>query len=180
MCWLGHNNKQRPGSMCSFAQWYTSSWKNRYPVCVHMCVFCMSLCIFMYMYMWFYPTDPKKKSQISKAAPSKKKASLCKSEGDRKRVGRKASTVVCTNKKPGNLVHTIIFMNAFFSTCPLCSLGAEDRPALTVLHRLKRAAVCPWCSAAPCCWCCHWLRSEARRDLSDTSGVCSATQLSFK
>lgn len=68
--------------------------------------------VFAHPYVYvcvIHRTDPKAKSQISKAAPFKKKASLGKREGDRKRVVKKASAVACTNKRPGNLRHISLF-----------------------------------------------------------------------
>lgn len=152
------------------------------------CLFASLTCI---VYV-IYPTDPKTKLQISKAAPAKKKTALGKNETERKRVGKKASAAAHANKRPGDVVHTSLFeiivffianigtVNQRFAMYPLCSSSAEDHLTLTDLCRLKKTAMCPWRAAAPCCRCCHRIRSEAGRDLCDTSGVCSAAQLSSR
>lgn len=102
MCRLGHNYKQRPGSMCGFTQWHASSWKVRYPV-IATCVCCISLLYIFNMRIYVtYSTEPKMTSQTSK--PSKKKTPLGKNEAERKRVGKKAGAALRINKRPGDVI----------------------------------------------------------------------------
>lgn len=191
MCQSGHNHKRRPGSMCGFAQRYTSSWKNRYPV-IDTCVCCMSFCVFNMYSVCYLPNRPQDEVANLKGGSCQKENSTWQ-EWNREKEGREEGKRGRTRKQETRwcCAHITVWNNCFFianigtvnqrfAMYPLCSSSAEDHLTLTDLCRLKKAAMCPWRAAAPCCRCCHRIRSEAGRDLCDTSGVCSAAQLSSR
>ncbi|KAK3575462.1 hypothetical protein QTP86_026846 [Hemibagrus guttatus] len=79
-------------------------------------------------------SDPKMKSQTSKAAPSKKKTSLVKNEADRKRVGKKASATMRINKRPALVQKTILPSEAYAGLITQPHVhGMQQPPAAAVI-----------------------------------------------
>ncbi|XP_053353806.1 coiled-coil domain-containing protein 14 isoform X1 [Clarias gariepinus] len=78
--------------------------------------------------------DAKTKSQISKAAPCKKKTSLYKNEAEKKRVGKKASAVACRNKRPALVQKTILPSQACAGLRgQACARGVQKPSAVDVI-----------------------------------------------